>query len=418
MEQSGLFTGLLIGWLSFALVLTIYWVGRKWWNHYRFGAAIDHGHLLVMYGRKLAKAANREAISCLLIEDIPAELDVTKSTLLLPKDHQLISTTKGGISLPINHAAVRWVTSSGEAQVSDKGRLAEVIGQGRTDLMWTRVWVPLMRGIQLEGIWLMGERESGVHFSSEDLQWLTSIAREAASVLETMNFTEQERQASSEMRTLYRQMIAARETERGRLSRELHDGVLQDMCAITRDLKALQQKSENENEKSYDDLVDRSVNTVNALRAICNNLRPPLLVQDLASALKTLVEEMDTRSPAPVHIAVSTQKKELHLGDDAALAFFRITQEALNNAIQHADASEIAVRLTEYPGMLRLTITDDGQGIPGSLNSATFVADGHFGIAGMRERAAMIGGKLEIQSSQGYGTVVILELPSTLLKKK
>ncbi|MGD8455254.1 MAG: sensor histidine kinase [Anaerolineales bacterium] len=418
MEYAGIFTGLVLGWLSFTLVLTIYLVGRKWWNHHRFGAAIDHGHLLVLYGRQLARAPDRTTVSRLLTEDIPAELGVKESSLLLPKDHQLISTTKGGINLPINHAAVRWVTSSGEAQHSDKGRLAEVIGQGRADLLWTRVWVPLMRGIQLGGIWLIGERESGVFFSSEDLQWLTSIAREAASVLEAMDFTEQERQSASEMRTLYRQMIAARETERGRLSRELHDGVLQDMCAIARDLKALRQKTEPEDDKAFDDLIDHSGSTVNALRAICNDLRPPLLVQDLASALKTLAEEMDTRSHAPIHIEVSTQKNELHLADDAALAFFRITQEALNNAIQHADASEIAVRLTEYPGMLRLTVTDDGQGIPGNLYPATFVANGHYGIAGMRERAAMIGGKLEIQSSQGYGTVVILELPSRLFRNK
>jgi signal transduction histidine kinase len=412
MEQAGIFTGLVLGWLSFILMLLLYWGGRKWWNRHRFGATIDHSYLLVMYGRQLAKAPDRDVVSHILTEDIPAELDVKRSLFLLPKDHQLFSTVEGELRLPINHAAVRWVTSSGEAQLSDKGRLAEVIGQGRTDLMWTRVWVPLMRGIQLGGMWLIGERELGEHFSSEDLQWLTSIAREAAAVLEAMNFTEQERQSASEMRILYRQMIEVRETERGRLSRELHDGVLQDMCAIVRDLKALEQKSEPENDKAYDDLINRSGDTVNALRAICNDLRPPLLVQDLASALKALIEEMDTRSPAPIHIEVSIQKKELRLADDSALAFFRITQEAVNNAIQHADASEIAVRLTEYPDMLRLTITDDGQGIPGSFNSATFVAGGHYGIAGMRERAAMIGGKLEIQSSQGYGTVVIMELPS------
>jgi two-component system sensor histidine kinase DegS len=117
------------------------------------------------------------------------------------------------------------------------------------------------------------------------------------------------------------------------------------------------------------------------------------------------------RSPAPVPIEINTEQEELRLHDDVALAFFRITQESLNNALQHADASEIDVRLTEYPDRLRLTITDDGQGISGGLESASFVAGGHYGIAGMRERAAMIGGKLDLQSLVGYGTVVILELP-------
>jgi signal transduction histidine kinase len=108
---------------------------------------------------------------------------------------------------------------------------------------------------------------------------------------------------------------------------------------------------------------------------------------------------------------VAAEAEGLDLPDEVALAVFRITQEALHNAIQHADASEIAVRLTQYPDKLRLTVTDDGRGIPSGVDPARFVAQGHFGLAGMRERAAMIGGKLDVQTAADYGTVVILELP-------
>jgi signal transduction histidine kinase len=210
------------------------------------------------------------------------------------------------------------------------------------------------------------------------------------------------------MRSLYRQAVAAREAERGRIARELHDGVLQDLCAVTRDLKALDAQPEA-GERVYTDLVDRSGETVDALRAICNDLRPPLLQHDVASALKALVKDLDTRSPAPVHIELSMDG--LQMSEEESLAIFRIAQEALHNAIQHADASEIAVRLTQYPDRLRLTVTDDGQGIEGGVEPARFVAQGHYGLAGMRERAAMIGGTLEVQTAIDYGTVVILELP-------
>ncbi len=94
-----------------------------------------------------------------------------------------------------------------------------------------------------------------------------------------------------------------------------------------------------------------------------------------------------------------------------AVAVFRIAQEALRNAIQHADASEIEVRLVNYPDRLRLTVTDDGRGIAGGIEAGRFVEKGHFGLAGMRERAAMVGGKLEVHSAPDYGTVVVLELP-------
>ena len=227
-------------------------------------------------------------------------------------------------------------------------------------------------------------------------------------MLEATRFAEQERQTASELRALYHQVVAAREVERGRIARELHDGVLQDLCAVTRDLKALEIQV-TANGLLFTDLAARSGETVNALRAICNDLRPPLLQHDLASALRALVEDLDARSTAPIHIEVSAE--ELHLPDDVAVAIFRIVQEALHNAIQHADASEIAVRMTQYPDRLRLTVTDDGRGIAGGTEPARFVAQGHFGMAGMRERAAMVGGQLDVQTAVDYGTVVILELP-------
>jgi len=185
--------------------------------------------------------------------------------------------------------------------------------------------------------------------------------------------------------------------------------VLQDLSAVTRDLKALETQASVQG-ATFSDLADLSGETIRVLRAICNDLRPPLLQQDLGSALKTMVVEMDNRSPAPIHIEITAQTEDLSLPDEAALAIFRITQEAVNNAIQHADASEIAVRLTVYPDRLRLTVTDDGRGISGIVDSARFVTQGHYGLAGMRERATMIGGKLDVQTAVDYGTVVIFEL--------
>jgi len=409
-EINYLLEGLLLGWLSLAVLIMLVRKLRNWWYKRTFGVSIDHSVLSMVYGRKLTNAVDQDQLAQLLTQELPDKLGVEKSILLLREVHQLISIADKEVCLPLNHTAVRRVAASGEAQVSDRGELRDLIAQGRTDLSWTRVWVPLMRGVELGGMWFLGKRQAGRRYSSDDLRWLTMMAREAAAVLDAMRFTEREHQAASEMRALYREMIAAREAERGRLSRELHDGVLQDMCAMARDLKALK-IIEGEVDSSIADLVNLSGETVQSLRDICNDLRPPLLSQDLISALKTLVDEMDARSTAPVHIDIRCQQDELRLSDDVALAIFRILQEGLNNALQHADASEIAVRLTEYPDRLRLTITDDGQGISGDLDSAGFVAGGHYGIAGMRERAAMIGGQLNVQTSYGYGTVVILELP-------
>ncbi len=406
--ENELLIGLVLGWITLTLALFLINIVRRWGRVRRYGDPINHGLLLVEYGRKLTEVNDQQALGKLLIEDLPSELGIQRAALLLPEEYQLVSVIDDDFHIPISHAAVRWVASSGEAQKASMGQLLKHIQQGRTDLSWTEVWVPLMRGTRLRGMWMLGRRSDQRQYSPETLRCLTSVAREAAAVLEAMTYAEQERQSAREMRALYRQVVKARESERDRLARELHDGVLQDLCAVTRDLKAMDSLSEFD-EAASAPLVIRSSETVNALRAICNGLRPPLLQQDLISALNGLIRELDSRSKAPVHL--DTQVDKLQLNDEVALAIFRITQEALNNAIQHADASEIAVRLTQYPDRLRLTVTDDGQGISGNLESARFVARGHFGLAGMRERSAMVGGKLDVQSAVDYGTVVILELP-------
>ena len=413
MESGTLVLGLALGWISLAVGILLYRAVRRWWRLRRYGTPVDHNALLMEYGRRMSRAPNRQALGQLLTAELPPALQVTRAALLLPQGHQLVAIEAGSapsgedLRLPVSHAAVRWVASSGEAQRADHGRLRELIEQGRTDLAWTWVWVPLMRGADLHGIWLLGARDQDLQFAPADLHCLTAVGRQAAIMLEATHYAEQERRTASEMRVLYRQAVTAREMERGRISRELHDGVLQDLCAVTRDLKAWGAQVAS-GDTPFPGLAGRSAETVNALRAVCNDLRPPLLQQDLNAALKALVEALDARSPAPVHIDITAD--DLHLPDDVALALFRITQEALHNAIQHADASEVSVRLTQYPDRLRLTVTDDGRGIVGGVELSRFVAQGHYGLAGMRERAAMIGARLEVQTAPDYGTAVILEL--------
>ncbi|MGD2148962.1 MAG: sensor histidine kinase [Anaerolineae bacterium] len=404
----GLLVGLALGALALGLVLLLWRRTRKWWRVWRYGVPIDHGALLVEYGRTMTAAPDRRALADLLTANLPRVLQVQSSALLMLEGHHLVAVEGGPLRLPVSHAAVRRTASGGGAQRADRGQLRELVQQGPSTIDWTRVWVPLMRGVDLRGLWLLGPRDDDLRYSPEDLRWLTAIGRQAAVVLDAVHYAEQERRAASEIRTLYQQVVETREVERGRLSRELHDGVLQDLCAVTRDLKALEARSERD-DALRTDVVMRSSEAVRALRAICHDLRPPLLQQDLTSALKVLVEELDARSVTPIYSEVSVE--DLELPDDVALAVFRVAQEALNNSIRHADASEIGVRLTQYPDRLRLTVSDDGQGIRGGVESARFVAQGHYGLAGMRERAAMIGGKLDVQTAVDYGTVVILELP-------
>ena len=406
--------GVLIGAIGALLGVGLVVVLRRWLRIWRYGDPIAHDELLGQCGRHMVALLDERSLSRFIVEDVSAALRASRAMVLLAKGHDLMeldacppSTPEAlPLRLPVLHAVVRAVASSGEA-TRIAGRLHELITQGRADLGWTIVWTPLMRGTELYGIWLLGERAGRRGYSPEDLHCLTTLARQAAVVVETIRHSEQEKHVADEMQTLYRQVVLARESERERVSRELHDGVLQDLCAVARDLKAL--AAVNDGSPRFEGLLDRSNESVQTLRAICHDLRPPLLSNNPVAALTALVERLDVQSPAPVHIEIAAEN--LCLSEDAALAVYRIAQEAVHNAIQHADASEIAIRLTQYPDKLRMTITDDGQGIPDGTDLHRFVAGGHFGLAGMRERAAMIGGALEVQSAPDYGTAVILEIP-------
>lgn len=407
MNTNGL-VWLLLGWFTLASGWWLYGKARQWWNRRRYGKPIDHEVLLVKYGRQMTGVLDRRDLGHLLTTELPGVLQANRAVLLLPNEHQLVDVEEGEMHLPVSHAAVRWVTSGGEAQSADRGRLRELIRQARADLGWAQVWVPLMRGADLRGMWLLGARACGLRYSPDDLSCLTGLGRQAAVILESLHYAEGERRAASEIRTLYHRVVAAQEAERGRLARDLHDVVLQDLCAVSRDLKALEGRP-HPDEKLFADLAARSGEAVRTLRGICNDLRPPLLQHDLAAALKALIEKMGAGARPSVSLQLACD--DVRLPDEAAVAVFRIAQEALRNAIQHADASEIELRLTSYPDRLRLTVTDDGEGITGGVDDGRFVEQGHFGLAGMRERAAMIGGKLEVQTAPDYGTVVVLEVP-------
>lgn len=407
---------ILLGVMSTLLGTWLIVLARRWYHRWRYGLPIAHEELLVRYGRRMAALLDREALARLLAEEVSESLEVPRSTVLLAEGHELVEVGSSSqpseqglnLCLPVLHAAVRRVASSGEA-MRVGGRLQTLIAQGRIDLGWTAVWVPLMRGNDLYGLWLLGERAKNHAYAAKDLRWLTTMARQAAVVLETIRYAEQEQLVANEMQALYRQAVAGRESERERLSRELHDGVLQDLCAVARDLKALQAQSKDP--ARFATLISESDGSIQTLRAICQDLRPPILSKNPVLALRVLVERLDAQSPVSIHLESNTG--DLVLSEEVALAVYRIAQEATYNAIQHADASEIAVRLTEYPDRLRMTITDDGRGIPEDRDPRSFVAEGHFGLAGMRERAAMIGGTLDIHSAPDYGTAVILEIPAS-----
>jgi signal transduction histidine kinase len=205
------------------------------------------------------------------------------------------------------------------------------------------------------------------------------------------------------------------EAERARLARELHDGPVQDLIALGHGAEMVQRllsRDEVAEARSLlDDFRGAERQTVEELRRVIGALRPSYL-EDLGfiPALEMLVRQADERTSAQVSL-----KKEGAARRQAAaveLAAYRIAQEALNNAVQHAQAENIIVYVRATSEGLLLSVVDDGMGFDLPSRPDVLTQAGHFGLMGMRERATLLGGSFRIDTAPGEGTRITVQLPA------
>lgn len=197
------------------------------------------------------------------------------------------------------------------------------------------------------------------------------------------------------------QVIQAQEEERRRLAHWLHDDPLQALILASRQLEA---SGHGHPIAETKELIDSVAVT---LRGISQSLRPPILDDlGLRAGIRRLVEDFGRRSG--IQATFDSEGAERRLDPNVELNLYRIAQEALNNVEKHAAARIVRVRLEFGRERVRLSVSDDGIGFepapPGAL-------EGHLGLLGMEERAALLGGSLSVRSSEGRGTTITAQVP-------
>lgn len=204
-----------------------------------------------------------------------------------------------------------------------------------------------------------------------------------------------------------RRLAAARESERAHVARELHDGPVQALCAIQ---IALGDQPGGEAARSA------VTDVVGELRALCDQLRPSSLdAFGLVGALASLADRAawhraQDATPLDVRLDADGPARALRLGAERELSLYRIAQEALSNAVEHAEAEHVEMALRLDGRRLRLSVTDDGVGPP-AADPLDYAAAGHYGLLGMQERADLLGADLTVGAAlDGSGTRVAVEL--------
>jgi len=215
-------------------------------------------------------------------------------------------------------------------------------------------------------------------------------------------------------------MLEARVGERTRIARELHDTLLQSFHGLLLRFQTasyLLPERPAEAKDKLDIAIEYAVKAVAEGRDAVQGLRTSTIERnDLAMAIRALGDELahgaGTQPMPTFHVAVEGQTRELHpiLRDD----IYKIAAEALRNAFRHAHAALVEVEIRYDDEQLRLRVRDDGTGIDSAVLGRQG-AQGHFGLPGMSERAALIGGKLAVWSEVGTGTEVELRLPAGIV---
>lgn len=226
-----------------------------------------------------------------------------------------------------------------------------------------------------------------------------------------------ERQRAQErsfhLAVLHRHVTRAQEDERRRIARELHDQTVQSLIVLCRglDSAAAVRRLPRATLGLLHNLRAIADDVLADVRRVSRDLRPTVLDDlGLVSAVEWLAAELAKRHGIPVRVEVTGIRPRLPA--ETELALFRIVQEGLHNVEKHAAASEVVVVLAFAAGSFRVSVRDNGKGFHKPLTLHGLVPDGKLGLVGMHERAELLGGTLDLQSTVGKGTCLTVTLPA------
>jgi signal transduction histidine kinase len=236
----------------------------------------------------------------------------------------------------------------------------------------------------------------------------TMATRLRNEVKQTKKTEEQLRQTGEQLRALSARLVSIREDERTRLARDIHDELGQTLTGLKMDLARLSRRPPADAEHLADEIrpMGKVVDDIiQAVRRISTQLRPAVLDLGLVPAIEWQLDDFQRRTG--IHSALASKIDDTSLGPDRSTALFRIVQEALTNVARHAEASRVDVDIRQDNGYITLCVTDNGKGI-----TADQVSDGNsLGLLGIRERAFLLGGRVEIVGGPEKGTTVTVRIP-------
>ncbi|MDX6503821.1 MAG: hypothetical protein QOE29_946 [Gaiellaceae bacterium] len=354
-----------------------------------------------------------------------SEIDLQRlHTLVARRLRELLGCKIVAIGLPAGDRMLRWATADGEgaeaivgtlasAADSKSGRILERKRSERIDSvlddpevnvemarilqMKAALWVPLLLREKAIGVLLAVDKLGGdPRFSDDDLRLAEAFAVRASVAVDL---------SQRVARDALRRVVAGQELERQRLARELHDETGQALTSILLGLHSVEEaKDAAARQVALAELRELVTDTLHDVRRLAVELRPKALDDfGLVPALERLTSGFAEATGIAVELEAGLGDERLTPEIETAL--YRIVQEALTNVVKHARARRVSIVVTRRPGSVSTLIEDDGRGFAPP-------EDGEgLGVVGMRERVALLDGRLQIESGAQGGTTIAVEVP-------
>jgi signal transduction histidine kinase/streptogramin lyase len=275
-----------------------------------------------------------------------------------------------------------------------------------------------VQGSNSDGVW--NDAGVSIRIVITPPWWKTTLFRAACVALIVALLWAAYRYRMGQVQHAFEMTLEARVGERTRIARELHDTLLQSFHGLLLRLQTasyLLSERPAEGKATLDGAIQQAAKAITEGRDAVQGLRASTVERnDLAKAIRTLGDELATdatsHTPSTLTVEVEGESRDLHpiLRDE----IYKIAAEALRNAFRHAQAERVEVAIRYDSDEFRLQVRDDGKGIDTAVLAARGV-EGHYGLRGMPERAALIGGNLAVWSEVGAGTAVDLRLPASIV---
>jgi signal transduction histidine kinase len=247
-------------------------------------------------------------------------------------------------------------------------------------------------------------------FTADEIEFLTLLANQAAAAIHNAQLHEEILAGRRRLMELSRNLLQAQENERRHVAAEIHDEIGQTLTALKLSLEMIPNLPPHRAKARLADSLDLVTATIAQVRALLQNLRPPML--DQLGLLPTLEWHFKRyTAQTQVRVKFTRNGSEPRFAPEIEIAAFRIVQEALNNVARHAGVKQASVSLLYDGRMLGLEIKDRGKGFKAEAVLSRGVGNG---LSGMIERAAALGGRCALRSAPGKGTLLRVDLPAEI----